>query len=105
VARLFTNGVIDTSFMDQAYNQFAGLMNPFSFDPPNFVNKIALDNSGGVMIGGSFTNLGGNPYSAPYTRQQVATRYHIARLIVGYTPGPGNIEFSFPEYTVNENSG
>jgi uncharacterized delta-60 repeat protein len=31
VARLFTNGLLDTAFMDTGYNQFAGLINPFSF--------------------------------------------------------------------------
>jgi len=41
LARLRLNGSLDTSFMDTAYNQFAGLINAFSFDPPNFAAAIA----------------------------------------------------------------
>lgn len=42
LARLFTNGTVDTSFLDTAYNQFAGIVNDFAFEPPNFVNALAL---------------------------------------------------------------
>src|SRR6185436_6109528 len=60
-----------------------------------------------------FTNLGGNfafeiddvPRSTPvWTRQQKRTRYNVARLIGGYTPGPGNIEFAFSDYHIDENN-
>ena len=111
LARLFEYGALDTSFMDTAYNQFAGLVNPFSFQSPNFVKSIALQADGKVMIGGSFTNLGGHaaqeiqntPFDAPvWTRQDKRTRFNVARLIGGRTPGPGNVEFSFPEYSVSE---
>ena len=115
MARLMTNGVLDTSFMDTAYNQFAGLINTFSFQPPNFVNSIALESSGNVIIGGSFTNVGGNsmvPYYheftpeyyyqtgtrnfPPWTRADKVPRYNVARLIGGYTPGPGVAQLTPP---------
>ena len=113
IARLMTNGVVDTSFMDTAYNQFAGLINPFSFDPPNFVNSIALETNGNVIIGGSFTNLGGNANvelsrasaSAAWTRQDKAVRFNVARLIGGHTPGPGSVQITSSEYNIPENAG
>lgn len=115
LARLFLSGSLDTSFLDSGYNQFAGLLKTYSFDPPRFVKSIALQNDGNVLIGGSFTNLGGNfslghflrnNYTY-FTRADKATRYNVARLIGGYTPGPGNIEYdptAFP-FTIDENSG
>ncbi|MDB6033881.1 MAG: hypothetical protein JWM16_4219 [Verrucomicrobiales bacterium] len=109
VARLMKTGVLDTSFLDTGYNQFAGLVNEFSFELPNFVNGLALQADGSVLIGGSFHRLGGNPNSnnvspdRSFTRQQKATRYNVARLIGGATPGPGTIAFPGPEYAVDEN--
>jgi hypothetical protein len=114
------------------------------------VNSIALGPDGNVMIGGSFTNLGGN-YSyfhprltttiifgnviligvgiiiddgdeivlgdnniirggssyAPFTRADKTARFNVARLIGGYTYGPGNLEYdpnAFP-FGVDENGG
>jgi uncharacterized delta-60 repeat protein/uncharacterized repeat protein (TIGR01451 family) len=139
LARIHTSGVLDTSFMDSAYNQFAGLPKTFSFDNPSFINAIALQADGDLMIGGSFTNLGGNlsvnhplhtnsfgfidrsasingrtnvhnsgaHASAPFTRQDKARRFNVARIKGGYTPGPGNIEYdpaSLP-FTIDEHSG
>ncbi len=118
VARLFNNGALDTSFLDTAYNQFAGLTKTYSFDPPRFVNAIGLQSDGNVMIGGAFTNLGGNfsynnpsfateKLHAPFTRADKVTRFNVARLIGGYTDGPGNIEFdrnSMP-FNIDENAG
>jgi len=133
LARIFTGGSLDTSFMDTAYNQFAGLPKTFSFDNPSFVNTIALQANGDLMIGGSFTNVGGNlsvnyPFaatdfdpisgrtfgklsgahpSAPFTRQDKTTRYNIARIIGGYTPGPGNLEYdpASEPFSIDEGSG
>ncbi len=113
LTRLFVGGSLDTSFMDTAYNQFSGLPRTFSFDPPRYVNSIALQADGNLMIGGSFTNLGGN-YSiyrairnnyTVFTRADKTTRFNIARVLGGYTPGPGNTEFdpsAFP-FTIDEN--
>jgi len=114
LARLMSSGVLDTSFLDTAYNQFAGLINGVSFLPPNFVRAIAFETNGNVMIGGSFTNLGGNfaeeinrypSFTNVWTRQQKVTRFNVARLIGGYTPGPGNTEVASPVYNIDENSG
>ncbi|HEY0549752.1 MAG TPA: Calx-beta domain-containing protein, partial [Verrucomicrobiae bacterium] len=133
LARVFTSGSLDTSFMDTAYNQFAGLPKTFSFDNPSFINAIDLQTNGDLMIGGSFTNVGGNlsvnyPFevstsgsisgrtnghnsgahpSAPFTRQDKTTRFNVARIIGGYTLGPGNLEYdpaSLP-FSIDENSG
>ena len=90
LARLNLDGTLDTTFLDTAYNQFAGLIKKASTDASHFVNSIALQPDGNVMIGGSFTNLGGNaafeindPYgpSPVWTRQDKVTRFNIARLI------------------------
>ncbi len=141
LARLLANGLLDTSFLDTAYNQFAGLINPFYFQPPNFVNAVVtyasfntnitvtqvvtnnttnifinttLTRQDYVLIGGSFTNLGGNfsidingNNSRPtpvWTRQDKRARYNVARLIGGSTPGPGNVEFAFPAYSIDNNN-
>jgi len=146
LARLFTGGSLDTSFMDTAYNQFAGLPRTYGYDNPSFVNSIGLQSDGNLIIGGSFTNMGGNlsvhytttnstvpdtnfffflgyKYTsingrtnghnsgghlfAPFTRQDKTTRFNVARVIGGYTPGPGNLEYdpdSLP-FSANENNG
>jgi len=134
LTRLFVNGTVDTSFLDTAYNQFAGLINTFHFQPPNYVNAIALETNGSVMIGGSFNALGGHyarnvtqntPWvlggnwapngaivpggvigqSSGWHRADKHPRLNVARLIGGYTPGPGNIEFVLQRNNVNENAG
>jgi len=112
-ARLRFDGALDTSFLDTAYNQFAGLPNIFSFEPPNFVNSIAVQPDGNIMIGGSFLRIGGNPsYTADvanhysqFTRADKRVRWNIARVIGGSTPGPGNTEFEVEDYTVDERGG
>jgi len=112
LARLRRDGTLDTSFLDSAYNHFAGLPRTFSFEPPNYVSAIALQPDGKVMIGGSFTNVGGNPsirtpLRNPYTvftRADKQIRFNLARLIGGATPGPGNAEFDSDEYFVMENA-
>ncbi|HXJ76306.1 MAG TPA: hypothetical protein VNM37_25835, partial [Candidatus Dormibacteraeota bacterium] len=111
-ARLRLNGTLDTSFLDTGYNQFAGLVRTFSFEPPNYAAALAVQPDGNVMVGGSFTNIGGNPsYKAPlrntwtvFTRADKEVRFNIARVIGGATPGPGNAEFESDEYYVNENA-
>ena len=129
MARLLQGGSLDTSFLDTGYNQFAGVIRTYSFEPPRFINSIALQPDGNVMIGGSFTQLGGNfsedhgltnvvlfgQYTllqggtvfAPFTRADKNTRYNIARLIGGYTLGPGNLEFdpNAQPFAIDENAG
>ena len=117
LARLNLDGTLDTTFLDTAYNQFAGLIKKASTDAAHFVNAIAFQPDGMVMIGGSFTNLGGNAarqinnnstYNPVWTRQDKVTRFNIARLINSWgagnpSQGPGNAQFAASEYTVDEN--
>ena len=121
--RLYANGTVDTTFMDTAYNQFAGLKKIYSDDTPA-VYASGVQSDGNVMIGGTFYQVGGgqanpnvcnsldrslgitesfgdpNLWVEPKTRDGVRNRQGIARLIGGSTPGPGNISLS-PPYSVN----
>lgn len=74
IARLYADGSVDTTFMDPAYNQFAGLINHYhnpdavnTNDYPqgnnrNAVYSIALEAGGNVLIGGNFLRVGGGSY-------------------------------------------
>jgi len=100
MALLRTDGTLDTTFMDTAYNQFAGLIKTFSFEENHYVRSIALQADGNLMIGGSFTKIGGNhatwinlygftnplpvlnyDYYPVWTRQDKVTRMNVARII------------------------
>src|SRR5207249_3380002 len=101
------------SFLDTAYNQFAGLPKTFSFEPPNYAAAFAVQPDGNIMVGGSFTNIGGNPsIRAPlrnpytvFTRADKQVRFNIARVFGGATPGPGNAELDSNQFYVDENAG
>ncbi|HEY1790904.1 MAG TPA: Calx-beta domain-containing protein [Verrucomicrobiae bacterium] len=121
-ARLYTDGTVDTTFLDSTYNQFAGLPKIYSYDAPA-VKSVGIQSDGNVMIGGNFNEVGGgeaemNPRNQidvqegiaesftnkwllvslggtdvePDARNGVRNRSNIARLIGGATPGPGNLE-------------
>ncbi len=100
VARLLPGGPVDTSFMDTAYNQFAGLPNPDGFAPNGFVSALAFNTNGDVVVGGRFTRVGGGP-----TRADIKPRYNYARMVGGATPGPGNLQFMARNFGVDENGG
>ena len=125
-ARLYSNGAVDTTFLDTGYNQFAGLKKIYSYDAPT-VYCSAVDDAGNVLIGGAFNQVGGgqadtnvcntldyelgypylsfgdpNLYVEAKTRDGVRNRTDFARLIGGATPGPGNIQFLQPAYSVNK---
>jgi uncharacterized delta-60 repeat protein/uncharacterized repeat protein (TIGR01451 family) len=103
ITRLFPWGIVDTSFMDVAYNQFAGLINHYhntDVEANNFIFDIALQPDGNVIIGGGFTRVGGG-----VTRDDIRNRSNIARLIGGSTPGPGNIELAYQNYSADQNGG
>ncbi len=118
VARLFSSGPLDTSFLDTSYNQFAGLINPLAnqaVQPKNFLRTIGVQPDGNVIIGGRFSQLGGGvnySYSninrtitlanGIFTRDAVSPRLNIARLIGGSTPGPGNIGLAYNSYTADK---
>ena len=109
VARLFSYGSLDTSFMDAAYNQFAGLVNYYhnpnanntalypQGNQRNYTYSIALEAGGNVIIGGGFLRVGGGS-----TRDDTHPRSNVARLIGGATPGPGNLQFCYSSYTVDK---
>jgi uncharacterized delta-60 repeat protein/uncharacterized repeat protein (TIGR01451 family) len=123
IARLLPYGPVDTSFMDTAYNQFAGLINHYAnedVEPRNFVLSIALQPDGNVIIGGGFHQLGGgssSPWYDPFggvvlgeqfaisQRDDISHRSNVARLIGGSTPGPGNLQFAYDSYNAAENGG
>ncbi len=125
--RLYPNGTVDTTFMDAAYNQFAGLKKIFSYDSPAIFASTVQYNSG-ILIGGSFLQVGGgqadadvadlmdadlqlpeegdlesfsdqNLWVEPKTRDGFRNRVGFARLIGGATPGPGNIGLDQTSYS------
>ena len=131
IARIFPYGSLDTSFMDTAYNQFAGLINhyhnPEAVNPSdypsgnnrNFVSAIAVETgTGNVIIGGDFLRVGGGTadhsglYDMPTNsgifnvgRMDIHPRSNVARLIGGSTPGPGNISLSYSSYSADKSAG
>lgn len=116
-ARLHSDGTVDTSFLDTAYNQFAGLTREFFADPVGTVLSSAVQSDGGVLIGGTFSQVGGgqfssqvrpesftNAYATSLTRSAVRNKSNFARLIGGATPGPGNVGLVYDSYSVNKSS-
>ena len=127
-ARLNNDGTLDTTFLDTAYNEFAGLPRERYADPLGTVVACALQNDGNVMIGGTFERVGGgqsddydvrydnwdtNGMAAYYQyggtmtpnvrgREGIRNRSNVARLIGGATPGPGNIGLLNPSYSINK---
>ena len=102
LARLLPSGEIDTTFMDTAYNQFAGVCNPYydpGLNPPNPIYTISVQTDGNIIVGGSFTQIGGGT-----NRDDFHPRQNVARLIGGSTPGPGNVELNLNSYTAQSSS-
>ncbi len=75
--RLYSDGTVDTSFLDSAYNQFAGLHRKYfdrqwpdpttpdpNPDPRPFVNASQVLPNGEVVIGGGFSQVGGGQADA-----------------------------------------
>ena len=123
--RLYANGTVDTTFLDTAYNQFAGLKRIYSWEAPA-VYASGVQSDGNVMIGGSFEQVGGgqantnacnvlddeygiqrsfddpNLWVEPKSRDGVRNRSSVARLMGGATAGPGNIGFQTPSLFANK---
>lgn len=112
LTRLFTDGSVDTSFMDTAYNEFAGIPNHYFnenavntalypvVNKRNLVYTVEIEFDGNVIIGGSFDRVGGG-----YTTADIHNRSNVAQLIGGSTPGPGNIGFLYSKYSVDNTAG
>jgi len=121
--RLFSNGYVDTSFLDTAYNQFAGLHRERFVDPVGIVYAAAVQSDGNILIGGAFQQVGGgqanatirldpsdsfypnynqNLDSQPKTRAGLRNRSNFCRLLGGASPGPGNIFLTDSSYGVLE---
>ena len=77
IARLYADGTVDTTFLDTAYNQFAGLhrkyydrqwtdlINPDpNPDPRPYIFSSQVLPDGNVVIGGGFTQVGGGQADA-----------------------------------------
>jgi uncharacterized delta-60 repeat protein/uncharacterized repeat protein (TIGR01451 family) len=106
LARLQPNGWLDTSFMDTAYNQFAGLILPYYDEARNQVNAMGLQGNGNIVIGGYFYQVGGG-----FSRVDIHPRQNVARIIGTPTTGPenggignypGNIGLTQSPYTVDD---
>ena len=131
--RLYPNGTVDTTFLDTAYNQFAGLKRIYSWQAPA-VYASGVQSDGNVIIGGTFDQVGGgqadtnvcntlddelseqlgeevaesfndpNLWVEPKTRDGVRNRSSVARLIGGSTPGPGNVGLQSTSFSANKSS-
>jgi uncharacterized repeat protein (TIGR01451 family)/uncharacterized delta-60 repeat protein len=105
LARLYADGMLDTTFLDTAYNQFAGVptqyYNPM-VEPKNYIYSMAVQADGNIIIGGSFERVGGSKFDRGIIqprRDDIRNRRNVARLLGGETPGPGNIELSSSQYS------
>ena len=114
-SRMNSNGTVDTSFIDTAFNQFAGLARERFTDPIGAVFTSAVQPDGGVMIGGSFEQVGGgqvnkkirptaatNALLQANSREGVRNRSNFARLVGGASSGPGNIGFLQDAYSASK---
>jgi uncharacterized delta-60 repeat protein/uncharacterized repeat protein (TIGR01451 family) len=111
-------GWLDTSFMDTAYNQFAGLINNYyntnAFNPNDYysanqrnqVLAMGLQADGNIVMGGSFLRVGGGT-----TRSDIHPRQYVARIVGAATPGlgdgglgnyPGNMGLNQNPYSVGD---
>jgi len=122
--RLFSDGTVDTGFLDTAYNQYAGLHKVRYIDVPGVVFSSSVQPDGKVLIAGQFSQVGGgqadinirmdpndfyeytnNVWSELKARDGVRNRSNIARLLGGSTSGPGNVGFNTTNYTASEAQG
>jgi uncharacterized delta-60 repeat protein/uncharacterized repeat protein (TIGR01451 family) len=111
-------GWLDTSFMDTAYDQFAGLINHYyntnaynanDYPPYNYRNQVlsmGLQTDGNIVIGGNFYRVGGG-----FTRVDVHNHQNVARVIGAATHGPddggignfpGNVGLTQSPYSVDD---
>ncbi len=127
--RLNLDGTLDTSFMDTAYNQFAGIPAPLMklnpLNQENFIQALAAyrQTNASILVITNVTEAGETNYTqvtnyyktdyvyiggnfkrvgGGFRRVDTRSRYNFARLVGGATPGPGNIEFKLDNYNIDE---
>ncbi|SVC06465.1 uncharacterized protein METZ01_LOCUS259319, partial [marine metagenome] len=100
LSRLNPDGSVDTTFLDTAYNQFAGVIARTSRQPTGLINSIIMGSDlrdPSVYIGGNFNQVGGGS-----SRETSLPVSNIAKLGSAETSGPGELEFEEEEYRVDE---
>ncbi len=97
LARILPTGVLDTSFLDTAYNQYAGFPDVDGFAPRGVLLSITTTPDGGVLVGGLFQAVGGGN-----TRAAIHPRSNFAKLVGGSTDGPGSVEFVASTFSASE---
>ncbi len=100
IARLYADGTLDTSFLDIHYNQTQPGVN-------GFLNSVGLQDDGRLIIGGSFSVVGGGiDIFGGMVTNAVVPRFNYARLIGGTNPEafnmPGNVQFVSAQYSIDE---
>ena len=100
LTRLLPEGPVDTSFLDTAFNQFAGFPSSTGFTPSGEIRAISIGTNASVVVGGSFSRVGGG-----ISRVDFRPRNNVARLHGGITPGPGNIDLFQPTFGADEDAG
>jgi len=106
MARLYADGTLDTSYQDNYYNwTLPGVYQSMPFFGgviPGIVRALAVQPDGNIMVGGRFDYVGGG-----FSPDAVLAQRNYTRLIGGPNPGPGNlpgnIQFTGPLFTVDEN--
>lgn len=95
VARLYPNGTLDTTFLDNHYNHASPGLN-------GFVSAVKFLSNSNVLVGGNFTRVG-----VGFSSLSVMPRENLAGLLGGTTEtvgnAPGNFELASATYSVNEN--
>ena len=96
LTRLNPDGSVDTSFLDTAFNQFAGVTAGTSRQPTGLINSIIIGSDPqdpSVYIAGNFQQVGGG-----LSRSSTLEVANMAKLGSGTTSGPGELEFEEEEY-------
>ena len=95
LARLYPNGTLDTTFLDNHYNNAAPGFN-------GFVAAVKFLSDSNVVAGGNFSRVG-----IGFSSLAVLVRNNYAQLLGGSTPtagnAPGNFELVSATYSVDEN--
>ena len=117
LARVKANGMLDTTFMDNAFNQFAGVPRSGAQDQSSFIRDMSLTVDRDLFIAGSFDKVGGGYSNFEKSQQNNITRikgnqYGYYTVLAdgglgqfidsGVTVGPGRIGFESEHYYADE---